>query len=143
MTLSMNWSEEPPAELLESRHRCKSQERRPPPDLFCTVWAKELLELVAASIRNAETTAPVVVQQRARQQPYPKLHCGISGLLHSLHSAYLSLWHNWSVPHSVDERNLRHNPLSIGKDCWSLACMSTRTSVDLARRPVFVSRPGR
>ena len=57
----------------------------------------------------AETSpAPVVEKQRACQLPPQELRCGISNLLHSLHCAYQTLWHNRKDQHSVDELKLRH-----------------------------------
>ena len=59
------------------------------------------------------TIALDVAQQRARQEPYQGLHCGITGCC------------TCNAQHSVDE--LKAKPLSIGKDCWSLASMSAGT----------------
>ena len=42
---------------------------------------RELLEPAAAVHRSVDNQ---------------ELHCGISGVLHSLHSSYLSLWGNWN-----------------------------------------------
>ena len=85
--------------------------------VFCTVCNPVLLELVAAVQRGVDDQ---------------ELHCGMSSLLQNLHSAHLSLWHDWNIQHSVDELNLRNKPLSIGKDCWGLTCMSTGTPPTLS-----------
>ena len=67
-----------------------------------------------------------------KSDDHQELHRGISGLLHSLHCAYLSLWQKLEVRESAGELNLKHNPLSIGQECRNLSSVITRTSTTLS-----------
>ena len=101
------------------------------------VQSSALSSTVCTNCRNlsllvtgtSTTTAPVVVQQRARQQPYQELH-----------SACLSLWQNCKVPRSVEELN-RKAPETrrIGGSC--AACTQRRPHRHPC--PVFENRPER
>ena len=55
--------------------------------------------------------APVVVQQRERQQPTQEQHqWDLNGLLHSFHCGSTSPLHNKRLEHAIDEMDLGHHP---------------------------------
>ena len=90
------------------------QELDNPTRTNCTTGTSSTLRTATAETPQFSALprhAPVVVQQRERQQPTQEQHrWDLNGLLHSLHCESTSPLHNKRLEHSVDKLDLGHHP---------------------------------